>query len=620
MTVDQSGPTPVKVSGDAHRMLAVYLRRWSGWSDLTLALAKPDPKVSKYAMSDFARREITADPDELILNPNRVLLNVTPFRLRQEAVLTGVLLHEAAHARFTKWVPRTPEEGKVFRHSDGTSVTAQEMALARICEEPRIEGCMYRDRASVGATDLVWTMRAAAAHLLPMTDVAADPDQAILDLIGSWVLRAGRTHALNAGGHTPYRPIWTRDFEALLRKTLISHFEGMAGCLDPYDAAADAADLLTVMVTDLDLQQGPRMVDRAKELLRLLFPNTDDANMPQMGGGCALDASEDSGDEASGDGASCDGEGAPQEEINGLAEALASVEVAETADATKENRAQRGAAPESAAGGVGTPGGSLGDGWRAPTKSEREEAKKAENFLRDLVNPGESSKTSLTDTPASLVDGAALAAWKAGGMKRDPRFFRRTTRTIQPEPPVKIAVLVDVSGSMDCMQKPSALLSWALASAACDLQNFAGRGVQIESCLIHWGDTVRTIQANGEMLRGIKEFSCVEGTSSMHLALAEVERQIPGFFAEDSNANRLVVQFTDWQLGSSSAAAKPVVQTLLRAGVNMLSIIPDAGGQGKLPSILSGITGQRGRCRVLTYNPAQPSRVWTEAARLLGSR
>ena len=305
-----------------------------------------------------------------------------------------------------------------------------------------------------------------------------------------------------------------------------------------------------------------------------------------------------------------------------LAEALAKMEQTSASQTQEEVTIEASQPPPMVSGsGAGSgAGGEFGGGWRQPNREERDIQKGAERFLRNLIDNSESSQRSLTDQPSAVIDGAALAAWKAGGQIREPHFFVRTRRSITPTPPVEIAVLVDVSSSMEVLQEPSAVLSWALASAAIDLRNFAGRGQQISSCLIHWGDSVRVMQKPGELLPGIREVSCHQGTKVMGQALAAVEKQIPGFFNPSRNANRLVVHFTDWKLTGEKSVATDYVGRTLAAGVNMLSVVPSSysARYADLDGIIRAAKVQRGYSAVLRYNEAQPDQVWSQAAQMLG--
>lgn len=657
---------PVKVSGEAHRAYSAEVRKWSGWRDATLVFGDPSP-VSPFASCHRFTHVFTVNPERLLLNPNRVLLTVTPFRMRQEAVLTGALLHEAGHARHSHWIPRTEIDAEQFKHSDGSDVTPQEMALAKCAEEPRIEGLMAKDADQIGAAGLGWTMRASAAHLLPMTDLASDPDQALMDLVGSWVLRAGRQKAIEF--HTTYQtPSWVANFTHLLAQAIVTHLEGQGQdrtqatvhgtwAIEKLSAMCRGTSLSASSMFEADpaseSDTGPFMVDSAKEVLRLLFPETPDSQMPMSGGGCGVgegegetspaaemdESGEGSGSEpseadeagaegdaaGSGEESSDDqpGEGtAPSAAVSELAAALAQCEAESKSKGIEQAEGDAKAVDSTGGvdGGAGA-GSQIQGGWRNPTKTEREIKTGAERFLRDMIEPSVASKVRITDQPSSSVDGAALAAWKAGGQVKAPRFFNQIKRTTKASPPVKIAILVDVSASMDVLQKPSALLSWALAAACLDLRNYAGGGVQIESTLIHWGSTARVVQRNGEILPGIREVGCHDGTTAMGPAIDLIEREIPGFFEiKDQPENKLMVQFTDWKLGSHSLfESTQAVSRALAAGVNMLSVVPRgySGRHTSLERVLAGSPIQRGRNSLLRYDSDKPEAVWAKAAEAL---
>lgn len=657
---------PAQITGSATKSLAELMRKWSGWTNSSLVWGDPSP-VSEVAMCDHTTRTFTVNADRLLLNPNKVLSSVTPFRLKQEAVLTGAMLHEAGHARYSRWIPRTAEGRENWRHGDGGKPTQQTVAFARLFEEARVEGLMARDARANGASGLDWTMRASAAHLIPATSLSVDPDQALMDVISSWILRAGRQVAL-AHWTGLSLPPWVYRFEDLVIRQITMHLNA-TDVPDAGDRAFTAYALANKMLISTD-DTGTTMIDLARDILNILFPETDGDSdgAPMPVGVCSGGEQDDKqGDEGSGDeqgdeqgGASGggdegsdDGEQGEQGDQQGQGSALAQAHAQSLAkalahtlqaiesqsDATAEAEAAEQATQPSPPTSSGSGGGfgdfdiaKTGGGWRPPTKDDRETQKGAERFLRDLIDPSESSKITLTDTPSSMVDGAAMAAWKArqvsGNGSTDPRFFRRTSRTSLPTPPVRIAILVDVSMSMEPLQRPSALLSWALASAALDLRNFAGRGTQVESTLIHWGSSARVIQRNGEQMPGLREFPCREYTDSLHLAMAEVEKEMPGFYdLPDTPQNRLLVNFTDWELGGASEQkASPWINKAMAAGVNMLSIVPDEGiwggysdARSKLPWLLRQVPIMRGQSNVVRYMRNDPEGVWAEAAKMLRS-
>jgi hypothetical protein len=611
---------PVQVSGTAHKALVAKFRRWSGWSDATMILDNPRDHV-KDALSDTGLVDTEGhvmylNINKVSLNPNRVLLTVNPFRLRQEAVMTGIMLHEAGHARHSHWREDEPATGAI--HDDGSPVTEQEMALACLMEEPRIEGLMCRDARSLGAARLGWTMRASAAHLLPMTTLSRDPGQQIMDLISAWTLRAGRV--ISVADHTGMtKPNWVLKFGSFLEDEI----EEWLVSQDDDDADVHAQDIYTLlraMVTaDESHDYDTFMVDRARDVLKLLYPNGDgESNMP--GGSCAVAGPEGTSEE---DGAKSQAAVTLAEiEQRSDEETEADAESSEPADGEDETKND-------------PPGGGAGTStseWaqvpaRAPSKSERELQKHAEKFLRSIIAPVEHSVTRLSDSPAATVDGAALLAWKAGGQVRAPKFFKQSRREVLPSPPVDVAILGDISGSLSPLQYPQAVLAWALSAATVDLSNFAGRGQQIRSCMIHWGDKAEVVQHVGQRVDGIREVPCNDGTYALGPAMRLIEQEMPGFLdppTDGKPTNRLIVTFTDWD-HSTQGLDDAYEQTVraLAAGVNIVSVTPGQGmgwyseGRSLLTRVLRENPGLPGVSSLTKYDALAPNQVWEEAARAL---
>lgn len=623
----------IQISGEAVRTYSDLAREWSGWPEATVKIEAIEDGPSKIAMCDPKTRVITLNPERLLLNPHGVLRIVTPFRLRQEAGLTGALLHESAHARFTDWKPRTPEELAAMEHGDGKPVTMAEFRLAIVLDEPRVETLMALAIQSGDvrrAGDLAWTMRACAALILPPTTISTDPNQAVLDVLGSYILRALRPMSLNVLGLlAPMAvPAWATQQWTFTLQRLMDHF----GHAAPYADSNARSVLATAMRAATGTQD---VLEAARCILDLLFPDMPDDQRPQSqtaacgdGEGEGDDEGE-SGDESGGESGEDESEGDDEsggasgdesEDASAAQAALSDIEAEAKSEATDAREAGAGA-------GAGASVASRPPGYRAPTATERETQREAERFLRDLLDPTQGAKVLLSESPSSQVDGAALSAWRASGGERTPRFFRRTQREIEPAPPVKIAVLVDVSMSMDPLVEPSAVLSWALGSAAHDLRNFAGRGRQISSTLIHWGDNVEVIQPDGQPLPGVHQTECKQYTTALHLAMDEVENQIPGFFDEPASPeNRLLVQFTDWGL------SRPCIGETLRrlsrasrAGVKMLSVVPPANFMQKRQGLNNlqdaakfHIPFAPGQSAVVEYEEdSNPGSVWEAATRLL---
>lgn len=636
------GPSPVLISGEAHKHYASMFRLWSGWDEAGILFDDPMPH-SQWAYTDHDTQTVVLDPDNLILNPNRLLLTMTPYRMKQEAVLTGTVLHEAGHARFTKWTPlstdSTTVQHKKLLHSrkyKGEPVDKATFALAHLMEEPRIEGLMARDAMKIGAVGLGWTMRAAAAHLIPRTVLSEDPKQRVMDLITAWAYRAGRHLAVKHWNRGHMLNQWVTDMTEMTTEEIGNHLSMLAMRGAQTSPLVDSQKIMSILMDLLwsEDHDGKTMVDDCREVLELLYPPTEDEDgsedKPQPGAGCQSPPQEGEGE---GQGQSGGDRPADQDDLQQKldeASGKANDDSGQTEEEAKaESKASQDQSEQSQSQDQGNAGGmsnidKITGRFRPPTAEEREIEKGAQRFLRSLINPTTTTKLSLSSSPSSSIDPGAFAAWKAAGQTGEPRFFKRIKRTTKSAPPVKIAVLVDVSSSMESLQAPSALLSWALSSAAIDLRNFAGRGVQIESTLIHWGDTSEVIQKPGQWLPGIREVACNQGTSAMHRAFDQIDEQIPGFFEEadpSKPVSRLIVQFTDWDLyGRCTTEMVPRMSKALANGVNHLSVFPNTYSENRsdLTRIVASAPVQRGRNLTMTYNPKMPGQIWDTATDLLG--
>ena len=680
-----SNTTPVQVGGQALKYLSDTLRKWSGWRDASLSLTAPPKEAgSPWAATHMVKRQVWVNVDELSLNPHRVLRTANPFRLRQEAIISGAMMHEAAHARFSTWKPRTEEDMAAFTHSDGTKPTQATLALATLMEEPRIETRMRTEASKVGVLGLEWTMQAMALHLFPLDGrLRTQPDQQIMDLIAVWALRAGRRYGQyraevereranswwvpNAHANLAVKnPAWVTDFDQMLHNELVDYRISRG---DDHADALHAALNVGGRLRDMILWEepgevSPDFIDYARSILNFLFPETPDGEgpTPEAQGVCGMSMGDDEGDEEGdgsgsgesdeegdeeGDGSDSDsgsGEADEDEEESGTAVSKDLQDVLNQSRREEEGEVKKGMSeppplPEpddspsdqragSSGGGSGAKAAST-EGttirqFDQPNRDDRALARSAEQFLRRQINPTETSAHMVNDSPSSSVDATALSVWKAGGRTQAPRFFAQTRRDVTPSPPVKIAVLVDISASMDVLAGPSARLSWALSTAAVDLRNFAGRGSQVESTLIHWGDEAKVVQEVGEILPGIGRHTCPDGTEAMGAALALVDQQIPGFFDPKEpgrEENRLIVQFTDWGLQRSSYVLDPAREWLTRGltnGVKMLSVVPPRVHRLTLGTMDTIIPEHlRHLHTVVSYDPNKPDGVWDEAASAL---
>jgi hypothetical protein len=181
----------VVITPSAELDLARRIRLWSGWSNASVTF---DPTKTETAHVDHVARQFAFNLNKLVLNPNRVVAKVTDQSLRLEAVLTGAMLHEAGHARYTTWRPRTPEGERAFLDNEGgrRPYSKAALELAKMAEEPRIE-LLVRTTPTSTAASLTWTTRASA--LWALHEIISNSSNAMPDAIaavGLWLLTIGR--------------------------------------------------------------------------------------------------------------------------------------------------------------------------------------------------------------------------------------------------------------------------------------------------------------------------------------------------------------------------------------------------------------------------------------------
>ena len=590
--------TPVKLGPDVERGLSELFREISGRKTGTVTYGKP--KGSPYASTNMQTYACTMNLDALIRNPYRNLRKINPYYLRLEAVMTGALLHEAAHALYSDDLIK-------IRQMDG--VREDVKGLLTMLEEPRIERMLGESKRAAG---LDWTMNVTAAVLIPpYTTSDASAEQELINLISAWILRAGRyMYARSVHGDWVYR------FTVLLESAFARRLEEIQAQrgespdpskISPTDYAPQLRVRLAQLITEPSLRTEGR-VAMATGFMEVLFPEDTGASFPSPCGESMDVGEKDEPSEGSGEAKS----GVDSSDAQALADAISEMTEEMQEGARKAEDKEMTGVPSMGSGDAAK----LGHNRRQPTPEERDIARSAGTMLRSLLDPSETSHVNLSSAPAATVDPAEMALWKAGGQRTEPRFFRRTSRASRPTPPVRVGIAVDVSSSMKILQTPSAQMAWALASAAHDLRNFAGRGSQVDSAMVHWNTQSEVIQPSGSQPRGLYEQRCSGGTSAMASALRDLDAELPGFLmGGEERENRLLVQFTDWGLNAGRDAARSLLTPAIRSGLKMLIVAPPKFSyhllKGTLPDLHFGVD-----YAMITYG-GNPAAIWAEATALL---
>jgi len=412
---------------------------------------------------------------------------------RKYPVLAGVAAHESAHARFSLWdsdgneIPETipnpdydpadpesgPEEFKV-------SETGKLLDIAKLLEEPRVE------RLGVKTFTKTWrrAMQFSATHLILERVDEDDADgrdslDAALNLV---ILVGGRLAAGTLGVSYNSRQGVKKVLESAQKIIETALSERMAA--DPkFDPYHEIMKIVTDAVFDDNHTDATSRLEAARQILKIVRP--EGADNPDGSG---------SGDGEGGEGA---GKPSPGEEggEGGKSEAQQAAEAAAEAAMNAMKDAMREAMdnlvtemrkevvseesqPEAEGGGgfgatiYADPRAPGLDHYEQPNADDRELYRRAVDWMERQVQP--------------TVTEAEIGQWHPGGGARlDVRSYvrdnlanhrvnqrtdwNRVSETVKPAPPVKVAVMLDGSGSMRPKARLSASIGWAAANAAAQL-------------------------------------------------------------------------------------------------------------------------------------------------------
>lgn len=157
-----------------------------------------------------------------------------------------------------------------------------------------------------------------------------------------------------------------------------------------------------------------------------------------------------------------------------------------------------------------TPGAAAGPvtGSRAPAEAERAAAARLGRALRSAgVRERIETRTAAAAPPGRLNLRAAITrdAQRAAGAVPTAQPWTATTRRHAPNPPLRVAIAVDVSGSMAAAAGPLASAAWILAHAT----RYAGP--DNASATVAFGEAVTAITHPGKPPATVPQFRAADG-------------------------------------------------------------------------------------------------------------
>lgn len=174
----------------------------------------------------------------------------------------------------------------------------------------------------------------------------------------------------------------------------------------------------------------------------------------------------------------------------------------------------------------------------------------------------------------AMVQGAAL---KSKGVMTQVEPWRRTVRKHTDDPTLTIGVMVDISGSMSDAMEPMAVSAWILSEAV--------RRVQGRAAMIYYGQGVFPVLKPGQHLDKVTVYSAADGTEKFDKAFKALDGSLDLLTGE--GARMLVVVSDGCYTGGETSAAKKWVNECVRAGVAVTWIDFDYSGR-EAQRILNG--------------------------------
>lgn len=441
----------------------------------------------------------------------------------------GVLVHEAAHARHSAW-----------RAPDGTAGTAAATA-AELLEESRIEASQIARRP----VDRHW-LRAAATRLI-LADTTAD-------------LAAGSGTKLSA---------WAAAHAAGL---LLARVE--AGILEDDEVAA--------VTTAVTAELGDTVLDTLRGIWRDAHSTADDNGPAMLDLGSRWCAALDIDPAAATPRLpSPDGESAPSPLAAAITAALEAVSTADrstpavdpdrgaarAAETAARKRSRRSAErvfdPSSG------PGASRLSGTRTPERAEQAAARRLARALRAAGARERVATTRTSATPPGRLrmrDALTADAQRAAGAVVTAEPFTQTVRRHVPNPPLRLAVACDVSGSMSSVAGPVASAAWILNRAA-------GHVPDARTATVIFGQHVQPVTHPGRTPAHVQEFNAIDDTEQAAEAIDALDGALdltrPG-------AARLLVLVSDGYYTDTQTRATHQRLTRLRdTGCAVLWLTPN---------------------------------------------
>ena len=160
------------------------------------------------------------------------------------------------------------------------------------------------------------------------------------------------------------------------------------------------------------------------------------------------------------------------------------------------------------------------------------------------------------------------AAQRERGINKPVEAFRRTVRKQTEDPTLTVGVLVDISGSMNSAMEPMAVTAWVMSEAV--------KRVQGRTAMVYFGQDVFPTLKPGQHLDDVSIYSAMDGTEVFDKAFKALDGSLN--LLHGNGARLLVVVSDGCFTGKEVQATRKWIARCEQSGVAVLWIPFDDGG------------------------------------------
>jgi hypothetical protein len=459
----------------------------------------------------------------------------------------GAIMHEAFHAKFSKWsMPKAFEE-----------LERDEYDALILLEESRIEA-----QGMLSISKARPFLRACALEIV-IGDFNEDAEnntntQSLTNLVG---LVYGRVDA----GVLDFNEVLkvTKILDDQLGLEVVAKLRSLAMQAQAHNLHNDATNLY------------PIAKEWAKIVRELAKERGDD--QPNDKGGCGLPMPKDILEKIM-EALEDSSEGVSVNNYDELADAEQAEEnkeqVKSKAQEAEEQMKNKDVAKEVFEKRAGTEGGSKTSSKlleeREPTSEEKIASVKIGKWL-DRAKYRERDITEIkSEMPPGRMNTRAIVqreAQRSRGVFTKAEPFSKKVRKFTDEPTLSVGVMVDISGSMGSAMKPMATTAWVMANAVKRIQGRCG--------MVYFGSDVFPTLKAGQRLDKVKVFSASDHTEQFEKAFRALDGELNLLNGQGA---RLLVIVSDGQYTDSETKfAQQAIKKCEKAGVAVLWLPFDNG-------------------------------------------